>query len=78
MIKSINELHKFVLLEGGGIQRAYYDEGCHHLRRFEYLKGEGLCLCYDAYGDGMILSMAEKVVDTADTEEELERRKKEL
>ena len=81
-MKSTNELHRFVLLENGDIQRAFYDadevDTQVHIRHFDYNDKGDLCLCYDKFDGSCFHYCIMEVVDTADTEEELERRKKEL
>ena len=77
-MKSVNELHKFVSLENGEIKNAYRDKGKTCLRKVVYDKDGELCLFYHTFDIDGAHAVQSRIVDTADTEEELERRKKEL
>ena len=77
-MKSVNELRKFVLLANGEIKNAYRDKGKTCLRKVVYDKDGELCLFYHTFDINEAHPVQSRIVDTADTEEELERRKKEL
>ena len=77
-MKSVNELRKFVLLANGEIKNAYRDKGKTCLRKVVYDKDGELCLFYHEFNIDGAHPVQSRIVDTADTEEELERRKKEL